>query len=37
MRAVGYAADSDERALQDAGATETFGSLDELPRVLGLD
>jgi HAD superfamily hydrolase (TIGR01509 family) len=37
MRGVGYAADSDERALRDAGATEILRSLDELPRVLGLD
>ncbi|HEY2141268.1 MAG TPA: HAD-IA family hydrolase [Solirubrobacteraceae bacterium] len=37
MRSVGYAADSDERALRDAGATEILRSLDELPRVLGLD
>lgn len=37
MRSMGYAADSDERALRDAGATEILRSLDELPRVLGLD
>ena len=36
MRALGYAADSDERALADAGA-EVFHSLDELPALLGLD
>jgi hypothetical protein len=37
MRALGYAGDSDERALRNAGATEILGSLEELPRVLGLD
>jgi HAD superfamily hydrolase (TIGR01509 family) len=37
MRALGYAADSDERALRDAGAAEILHSLDELPRALGLD
>jgi beta-phosphoglucomutase-like phosphatase (HAD superfamily) len=37
MRSMGYAADSDERALRDAGATEILHSLDELPRVLSLD
>jgi HAD superfamily hydrolase (TIGR01509 family) len=37
MRALGYAADSDEHALRDAGATEILRSLDELPRALGLD
>ncbi|HEX5309771.1 MAG TPA: HAD family hydrolase [Solirubrobacteraceae bacterium] len=36
MRAIGYAADSDERALSEAGA-ERLGSLDELPRLLGLE
>jgi HAD superfamily hydrolase (TIGR01509 family) len=36
MRAVGYAADSDEQAMRDAGAAETLRSLDELPRLLGL-
>jgi HAD superfamily hydrolase (TIGR01509 family) len=35
MRAIGYAADSDERALRDAGA-EIVHSLHELPRLLGL-
>ncbi len=35
MRAIGYTADSDERALSEAGA-EPLGSLDELPRLLGL-
>jgi HAD superfamily hydrolase (TIGR01509 family) len=35
MRALGYAADSDERALRDAGA-ETFHALDELPSLLAL-
>jgi HAD superfamily hydrolase (TIGR01509 family) len=33
MRAIGYAADSDERALRKAGA-ELLRSLDELPRLL---
>jgi len=37
MRSMGYAADSDERALRDAGATEILRSLDALPRVLGLN
>lgn len=35
MRALGYAADSDEAALRRAGA-ETLLTLDELPAVLGL-
>jgi HAD superfamily hydrolase (TIGR01509 family) len=35
MRALGYAADGDARALAAAGA-ETFGSLDELSSLLGL-
>jgi HAD superfamily hydrolase (TIGR01509 family) len=35
MRAVGYAADSDERALRNAGA-EIIRSLDGLPKLLGL-
>ncbi|HEV7585777.1 MAG TPA: HAD-IA family hydrolase [Solirubrobacteraceae bacterium] len=35
MPALGYAADSDERALSDAGA-EIVHSLEELPRLLGL-
>lgn len=35
MRALGYAADSDEAALRRAGA-ETLLALDELPAVLGL-
>jgi len=35
MRAIGYAADSDERALRDAGA-EIIRSLDRLPELLGL-
>jgi beta-phosphoglucomutase-like phosphatase (HAD superfamily) len=35
MRAIGYAADSDERALRDAGA-EIIRSLDKLPELLGL-
>jgi HAD superfamily hydrolase (TIGR01509 family) len=37
MRALGYAADSDEGALRDAGAGEILRSLNELSRVLGLD
>jgi HAD superfamily hydrolase (TIGR01509 family) len=37
MRCVGYAADSDERELLDAGANEILRSLDELPRLLDLD
>jgi HAD superfamily hydrolase (TIGR01509 family) len=36
MRAIGYAADSDEAALRRAGA-EIIHSLDELPALLGLD
>jgi beta-phosphoglucomutase-like phosphatase (HAD superfamily) len=36
MRALAYAADSDERALSDAGG-EIVRSLGELPRRLGLD
>jgi HAD superfamily hydrolase (TIGR01509 family) len=35
MRVLGYAADSDEVALQHAGA-ELMPSLDQLPRLLGL-
>jgi len=35
MRALGYAADSDEAALTLAGA-EVFSSLGELPSLLGL-
>lgn len=35
MRALGYAADSDQAALRRAGA-ETFLALDELPVMLGL-
>ncbi len=35
MRVLGYAADSDERALREAGA-EPFHSLAELPRLLNL-
>jgi hypothetical protein len=35
MRALGYAADSDEAALRRAGA-ETLMALDELPATLGL-
>jgi beta-phosphoglucomutase-like phosphatase (HAD superfamily) len=37
MCAVGYAADSDEQALRDAGAAEILHSLDQLPRLLNLD
>jgi HAD superfamily hydrolase (TIGR01509 family) len=37
MRAVGYAADSDEQALHDAGATEILHSLDQLPLLLDLE
>jgi HAD superfamily hydrolase (TIGR01509 family) len=37
MRVMGHAADSDERALREAGATEILGSMSELPRALGLD
>jgi HAD superfamily hydrolase (TIGR01509 family) len=36
MRVLGYAADSDEPALRDAGA-QVFYSLDELPDLLGLE
>lgn len=36
MRSIGYAADSDEQALRDAGATEILHSLDQLPQMLGL-
>jgi HAD superfamily hydrolase (TIGR01509 family) len=36
MRVIGYAADSDERALSEAGA-EIVHSLEELPRLVGLD
>jgi HAD superfamily hydrolase (TIGR01509 family) len=35
MRAIGYAADSDEHALRNAGA-EIIRSLDQLPESLGL-
>jgi HAD superfamily hydrolase (TIGR01509 family) len=35
MRVLGYAADSDELALRQAGA-ETFSALSELPAMLGL-
>lgn len=35
MRVLGYAADSDAAALTAAGA-QTFDSLDELPRLLGI-
>jgi HAD superfamily hydrolase (TIGR01509 family) len=35
MRALGYAADSDESALREAGA-QTFGSMSELPGLIGL-
>lgn len=36
MLCIGYAADSDERALREAGANEILHSLGELPRLLGL-
>jgi HAD superfamily hydrolase (TIGR01509 family) len=36
MRALGYAADSDEQALREAGA-EILGSLAELPAMLGIE
>ena len=35
MRAFGFTADSDERALRDAGA-EPLRAMDELPRLLGI-
>jgi hypothetical protein len=35
MRAIGYAADSDERALRNADA-EIIRSLNKLPEFLGL-
>ena len=34
MRVFGYAADSDEQALRDAGATKILRSLDELPQII---
>lgn len=34
MRVLGYAADSEERALRDAGARGILRSLDELARLL---
>jgi HAD superfamily hydrolase (TIGR01509 family) len=37
MRTLGYTADSDEAALLQAGAAEVFGSMAELPVLLGLD
>jgi HAD superfamily hydrolase (TIGR01509 family) len=37
MRVLGYAADGDEPALRDAGATANLRSLDELPQFLQLD
>lgn len=36
MRVLGYAADSDEQALRNAGATAILRSLDELPGQLSL-
>jgi len=36
MCALGLAADSDEQALRNAGATKILDSLDELPELLGL-
>lgn len=37
MRVLGYAADSDEQALRDAGATVILHSLDELPKLVCMD
>lgn len=37
MRSIGYAADSDEQALRNAGATQIMRSLKELPGLLGLE
>ena len=37
MRVLGYAADSDEQALRDAGATGILRSLHELPQLLCMD
>ena len=37
MRVLGYAADSDEQALRDAGATAILRSLDELPKLACAD
>lgn len=37
MHSIGYAADSDERALREAGANAILGSMDELPVLLGLN
>lgn len=37
MRALGYAADSDEGALHDAGAPEILRSMDDLAGMLGLE
>jgi HAD superfamily hydrolase (TIGR01509 family) len=36
MRVVGYFADSDERALRDAGAEQCLATLQALPRLLGV-
>ena len=36
MRPLGFAADSDEQALRDAGAAEILRSLPELAPILGL-
>jgi HAD superfamily hydrolase (TIGR01509 family) len=36
MRAIGYAADSDEEALRAAGTETTLASLEQLPALLGL-
>jgi hypothetical protein len=36
MRSIGYAADSDEQVLREAGATGILRSLDQLPEMLGL-
>lgn len=37
MHSIGYAADSDARALHQAGANAILGSMDELPALLGLN
>jgi HAD superfamily hydrolase (TIGR01509 family) len=36
IRVVGYFADSDERALRDAGAEQCIETMSELPRLLGI-
>ncbi len=37
MRVVGYYADSDERALREAGAKQRIATMSELPRLLGIN